>query len=1335
MGQQAKDSTPAPGLRVRVRRRRAVFLFTFLVGIGLSASVALALNGHSYSSGFGGGELEGPEAVAVDQASGDVYVLDVTAGAVKRFDSSGAPRDFSALGSPPGSTNILDGANDGYADPDATPQDSFSFDAPSAAQLAFDNSGGPADGDLYVTDSLHGEVDVFDSSGAYWGHLPLSAGEPCGVAVGSGGTVYIAYRDGSVRRYSAAAEPANASLEGTLQGLSEPCGLAVNASGELFVVPAGGGPLRGYDSSQFGQPAPTSRVLDESATAVSVDPSTNRIYADEGTAIAQLNPNGSFSSRFGEGDLTASKGVAVRGSTNTVYGSSSTGEISVFTPAILPEASTGAATSIAASAATLAGRVGPSGGPPASCVFEYGTSQTYGATAPCAPAGPFSISTAVSARVSSLAPSTVYHFRVSATNPSGTNHGADQTFRTLGAPVVSGLSSSDLATTTATLHAGVDPEGAPTHYRFEYVTEAQFEAGGFAGAVTAPSPDGDAGASAVTQTVSQSIFGLTPDTAYRYRMVAVNSVGTTTNGERTFRTLAAPGPPASGRFPGQGFLPDNRAWELVSPPNKNGGDVMPFSSRARVAQQVAPGEPMAMQFASFQGFAGVEGGGPTFEYVSQRLGTPGTSGWTTHGITPYENTLSFYQAALGGGLETRYEGEMSADLSKGVIASYSPQTEDPDVAEIPGNLYLRSDLRDGGRGGYQLLTACPGCTEPIFFGKSEQISQRARFLGSSSDFSHILFEVRLRLTADAPSCAEPVFNNVNCLLNLYEWHNGAVTLAGVLPDSACASPPCIAPSSMAGVDFGNNTPVVAQHMISADGRRIFFTVLEDPGEPSAAGALYMRVDNGTPQARTVQISGKAEYQDASTDGSRMVYEENGALMMYSVQPSDENQQLTVDASAGSFRLGFGGQTTGALPFDASAGEVESALDSLSSIGGLSSPGSVRVGGGPGGPGGAGGATPYSIVFGGSLAGVDVEQISTENGSVPLSGGSASAVVFTQTQGGHYTKLNADREPADGEGSLAWAIGMSSDGSSVYFTAHDQLVDGGPAVKGLGLYRWHEGALAYIGAVPNDQEEANENRIGPPFKMSRISADGAQLLFTSRSGEGLTGVEQGGSRQIYIYNADDGRLTCASCDPGGAATIESARVVVGDQQTDGRGVASGGNYLNHALSADGHYAFFSTPTSLVPEDTNGAADVYEYDLRTNELHLLTSGEASTSDGSFPSYFLDASADGKDVIILTREQLSGWDYDKGFDAYDARVDGGFPEPPPVPPGCQGDACQPPPVQLNDPTPSSASFSGAGNVKAKKHRHRHRSHRVRHRHHHHRHKARHRHSRGRLGRRGAR
>jgi hypothetical protein len=128
-----------------------------------------------------------------------------------------------------------------------------------------------------------------------------------------------------------------------------------------------------------------------------------------------------------------------------------------------------------------------------------------------------------------------------------------------------------------------------------------------------------------------------------------------------------------------------------------------------------------------------------------------------------------------------------------------------------------------------------------------------------------------------------------------------------------------------------------------------------------------------------------------------------------------------------------------------------------------------------------------------------------------------------------------------------------------------------------------------------------------------------------------------------------------------------------------------------MSSDGRFVFFTTEQALVPQDTNGLADVYEYDADTGQLALLSSGT-----GEAGSWFEDASADGSNVFFLTAQKLTGWDTDTLIDLYDARIDGGYPEPVPPPVPCDGDACQGVPSAL--PSFNTASgFTGLGNQRA--------------------------------------
>ena len=82
---------------------------------------------------------------------------------------------------------------------------------------------------------------------------------------------------------------------------------------------------------------------------------------------------------------------------------------------------------------------------------------------------------------------------------------------------------------------------------------------------------------------------------------------------------------------------------------------------------------------------------------------------------------------------------------------------------------------------------------------------------------------------------------------------------------------------------------------------------------------------------------------------------------------------------GQFKLTFRGQTTGDIPFNATAADVEAELESLSTIGS----GDVAVAASPSAP--LGPSQTYTVIFEGSLAGTDVQQMQGESGSTPLGG--------------------------------------------------------------------------------------------------------------------------------------------------------------------------------------------------------------------------------------------------------------------------------------------------------------------------------------------------------------
>jgi hypothetical protein len=115
-------------------------------------------------------------------------------------------------------------------------------------------------------------------------------------------------------------------------------------------------------------------------------------------------------------------------------GSSYGNDETFHTPPNPPTVVSGAASALSSSYATLNAMVNPNGGQVAACLFEYGTSASYGSTAPCSSTGQTGGSPAAVSAAVPVGAATTYHFRIVATNAGGTSYGADETFTTPATP-------------------------------------------------------------------------------------------------------------------------------------------------------------------------------------------------------------------------------------------------------------------------------------------------------------------------------------------------------------------------------------------------------------------------------------------------------------------------------------------------------------------------------------------------------------------------------------------------------------------------------------------------------------------------------------------------------------------------------------------------------------------------------------------------------------------------------------------------------------------------------------------------------------------------------------
>jgi hypothetical protein len=309
--------------------------------------------------------------------------------------------------------------------------------------------------------------------------------------------------------------------------------------------------------------------------------------------------------------------------------------------------------------------------------------------------------------------------------------------------------------------------------------------------------------------------------------------------------------------------------------------------------------------------------------------------------------------------------------------------------------------------------------------------------------------------------------------------------------------------------------------------------------------------------------------------------------------------------------------------------------------------------------------------------------------------------------GELTDLTVDSNPGDPLGAAVQQVrGISEDGSYVYFTANgalDGALPGQCSPAGFNgdcsLYVYHGGVTKLIARI---------NNIDVTFGQSRIAADGSAFLFDTNLS--LTGYDNtsasckakvnGPCKEFFRYSAPSETLTCVSCmptntSPTGPANLGTRQDFLQD------GPASPSPSRN--LSADGNRAFFESPDALVPGDTNGLVDIYEWEAKGTGSCISESQNGGClyllSGGTEPSQFLDASKNGDHVFLFTVQQLVPTDKDQLFDVYDVGVGAGLAAQHTLaPPTCSTTACQANPAPPPDPSTASAVFSGPGNARQK-------------------------------------
>ncbi|HXR60584.1 MAG TPA: hypothetical protein VN732_04580, partial [Solirubrobacterales bacterium] len=556
--------------------------------------------------------MTGPQGIGVDGSTGDIYVADRNNFRIDRFDPTGEFLLAWGVGVRDGVTPVLQTCG-----PAALPPSERCFEGKGSSQEpgAISPEAVAVDGSadvVYVAGN--NKVTAFTGSGellfilgrnvnitkgaeadatqAEKNICTVVSGDVCGAAesgagpnefsdavrsmvIDSAGVVWV----GDTERLTSFDATGTAGAQIALPGAGATRSLALDSADNFYVVSE---LLAGVRRLEAGT-GTLVETLDATGfpRSVTVDAADNVYVGDCGDSTAPIcpsyhfkvyNASGEQSYGFGAGQVIGSpdgNSLAVDEGAERLYVASSRSASTESAVQAFPLPEPGplieaqGVEEVLPTTATLVAEINPEGDE-TTYHFDYGTSASYGQSSPAETLPGVFGSEDVSAGLENLIPGTTYHFQLVATNhcnPAEPTEeceasGEDQAFTTLPAINIISQSATNVTATTAILHGEMDPLGVEAEAWIEYGTSEAY------GQKIALANLG-AGFGAVAR--QASLGGLQPGTAYHFRFVGRDkrdgTVYTVAGPDRTFATQRS----------GIGFeLPDERAWEMVSPPDKHG---------------------------------------------------------------------------------------------------------------------------------------------------------------------------------------------------------------------------------------------------------------------------------------------------------------------------------------------------------------------------------------------------------------------------------------------------------------------------------------------------------------------------------------------------------------------------------------------------------------------------------------------------------------------------------------------------------------------------------------------------------------------------------------------
>ncbi len=718
-------------------------------------------------------------------------------------------------------------------------------------------------------------------------------------------------------------------------------------------------------------------------------------------------------------------------------------------------------------------------------------------------------------------------------------------------PEVEEQEAAEIGETEALLRAQLNPNGLETTYHFEYTTQASFDEEGYEGATSVPVPDESAGEGGANTLVFEQITDLNPDTAYRFRLVASNCEAEgATPGE--CETIGEGNPGGEGEdasfstYPvtPEG-LPDNRAYELVTPPDTNGriptmGILGPSFANISFGTMLASPDGESVVFGSNSGaLPGLGGSGFQDTYRAER--NP-VEGWQSEFTGPSPPQAD---RPKPGGISSDHDYAFFVleEASKGSLA-YPEIFRDTYLRVPPGvepspNCAPAADPEDG----FEWI----GCGSLGF-----DPSAGGNWISEGGD--HVI--LRSGGTGVKPSppvqlepCAPP-----SPVRTIYDRTPGGET--------RCVSEPPSGASAELEEEF--ETEDAAYKGVNLEGTAVAFTV---------ADTLYVRLDNT--ETVTVAEDGPT-FGGISKDGSRVFFLKDPSGVAI---PRAEIYFCEVDLGP------CAGPGASQEPVQIGSGE-ESALVHVSPDGThlyFSSP--VVLSGeeenGEGAKAQAGKDNFYAwdgeaVRF---IAALDPDDLSGVGDPYGHGLGRwVSNSIEPEPDYGTGPANNPSRTTPDGEVLVFQAradlTGFESDGHSQVYR-YDAEAEAGEQLSCLSCNP--TGTSPEADSRLQTDEEAQIISVSPIDALAlipNVTADGEQVVF--ESGERLVPQDLDGKVDVYEWRVQ-GKSGCTR-EAGCLALISGGRSPEDD-------------YL-YAMTPDGSDVFFRSADTLVPQDPDGTPSIYD-----------------------------------------------------------------------------------------------------------------------------------------------